>query len=251
MFRFLLTARWAIATTVVIVLAALFVNLGLWQLRRADERLLDNAVMSARLSDEPMSLQDLLAAVGSDPSSLEYRRVRVTGRYRPDLELLIRNQTNAAGAAGFNVVTPFEYGTDRFVLVNRGWVPLEMDTPPVGASPPGGEVTISGVIRLTQLRPAVGPVEPDGILTVASRIDIDRLAQQMPGPVAPVWIQSTDETLLLPVSMPVPSFDDAGPHTLYAIQWFAFALIGVVGYVLLVREQALGRGRRKRSVAAS
>ncbi len=241
-----MTPRWAIATSVVIILAVLFVNLGLWQLQRGDERALDNTVMSARMSDEAMTLDDLLAAVGPDPSSLEYRRVVVEGSYRPEFELLIRNQTNSAGAAGFHVITPFEYGPDRYVLVNRGWVPLEMDTPPVGASPPRGVVTVTGLVRLTQLRPSVGQVEPDGDLAVASRIDIDRLSQQIPGQVTPVWIQSTDENLLLPVTLPVPTFDDAGPHLLYAIQWFAFALIGVVGFGFLVREQALGRGRRKR-----
>ena len=248
-FRFLMTPRWALASLFVLVLGLVFVNLGFWQLRRGEERALDNTVMSARLSDQAMTLDDLLSAIGNDPTSLEYRKVEVTGRYHPELEFLIRNQTSAQGVAGFHAITPLEYGVDRFVLVNRGWVPLEMDEPPVGATPPGGEVLVTGVIRMTQVRPPVGPVEPEGKLTIASRVDLDRISQQLPGQLAPVWIQSTVETLLLPVPVPVPAFDDAGPHVLYAIQWFSFAVIGVVGYGFLVREQALGRGRMKRTLS--
>lgn len=227
-----------------LVIAFVFINLGLWQLRRADERALENRVMSERLAADPTPMHDLLAAVGDDPESLEYRRVTVEGEYRPEFEVLIRNMTNL-GEAGFHVITPLET-EDGYVLVNRGWVPLVMDTPPVAASPPGGEVTVTGVVRLTQRRPPVGPVEPGGVLEVASRVDIDRLAQQIAGDVAPVWVQSTDPvSASLPVPVEVPAFDDAGPHLMYAIQWFAFTLIGLVGFFFLVRNQS-GRARRRR-----
>jgi surfeit locus 1 family protein len=234
---------------VVVVLAVLFVNLGLWQLDRRQERAIENTVMSARLANDALSLDDLLAAIGGDVSSLDYRPVEVAGTYRPDLEFLIRNQTNRYGVAGFDVITPLEYHPDRFVLINRGWVPLEMDTPPVGASPPSGDVTVTGVIRLTQVRPSIGPVEPEGQLEVASRIDIERLSQQIPGDLAPVWVQSTVETGGYPEILEIPTFDDPGPHLMYAIQWFAFALIGVVGYGFLIRREASGAARRRRSTS--
>jgi surfeit locus 1 family protein len=36
---------------------------------------------------------------------------------------------------------------------------------------------------------------------------------------------------------PLPADDlTAGPHLGYAIQWFAFALVGVVGYAILLRK---------------
>lgn len=246
MYRFLATPKWAIATSAVIVLAIVFVNLGLWQLDRRKEQEVENTVMSARLASDSMTLDDLLAAVGRDPTSLEYRPVEVTGTFRPDLEVLVRSQTSSAGVAGFAVVTPLEYGDERFVLVNRGWVPLEMDTPPVGASPPPGEVTVSGVVRLTQERPPIGPTEPEGILTIVSRIDLARLSQQIPGDLAPVWVQSTGANDGLPERFEVPAFDDPGPHLMYAIQWFSFALIGVVGFWFLIRREASGTAPERR-----
>ncbi len=38
-----------------------------------------------------------------------------------------------------------------------------------------------------------------------------------------------------------PDVTDGGPHLAYAIQWFSFALIGVVGYGLLIRRAASRR----------
>jgi surfeit locus 1 family protein len=46
----------------------------------------------------------------------------------------------------------------------------------------------------------------------------------------------------LPIPPSPPDFSDEGPHLAYAVQWFSFAVIGLVGYVLL-----LGRARRSRS----
>jgi surfeit locus 1 family protein len=42
----------------------------------------------------------------------------------------------------------------------------------------------------------------------------------------------------LPVTALPPSFDDEGSHLAYAIQWFSFALIGLVGYLFLIRRSA-------------
>jgi surfeit locus 1 family protein len=236
---FLKTRRGAVALSIVIMLAFFFINLGFWQLDRHDQRALENQVMSARLSADAIPVTDLLEAAGSNPESiesLEYRPTTAQGEFRPDLELLIRNMTNN-GRAGYHVVTPLEQGDGSFILVNRGWVPLEMDTVPVAAPPPSGRVDVTGLVRLTQLRPAVGQVEPEGVLTVASRIDIDRLSRQVPGEVAPVWVQALGSRDQLPVPVEEPDFVDPGPHIMYAVQWFSFTLIGVVGFWFLVRNQ--------------
>jgi cytochrome oxidase assembly protein ShyY1 len=46
----------------------------------------------------------------------------------------------------------------------------------------------------------------------------------------------------LPVPAAPPTFDDEGPHLAYAIQWFAFLVIGLVGYVFLIRKSLRGSG---------
>lgn len=235
MFALLRTPRWATATVVVVSLSLVFIALGRWQLQRHDERQLENTVNSQRIAAQPVALEDMLRAAGDDLGSLEYRRVTVSGVFDPTAEVLVRSQV-ANERPGFHVVTPLvtSFGT---VLVNRGWVPLAVERPPVTAVPPeAGEVTVEGVVRGSQLRPSIGPVEPEGELDVVARIDLDRLSDQY-SDLLPIWVQQTDPPAGdLPIRAPLPDTDDPGPHLPYAVQWFSFAAIAVGGFALLVRR---------------
>jgi surfeit locus 1 family protein len=54
---------------------------------------------------------------------------------------------------------------------------------------------------------------------------------------APVYIVlEGDASTELPVPLPPPEFEDEGSHLAYAIQWFGFTLIAVVGYGFLLRK---------------
>jgi surfeit locus 1 family protein len=223
---------------VVLTLAIIFVSLGFWQLRRLEERRLENAVGESRFGEEPQDLTSLLEAAGDDVESLEFRRATFTGEYQPSDEVLIRSQVHQA-VAGFHVVTPLVGEDGDAVLVNRGWVPLDADQVPVtAASPPQGTVTVTGWVRPAQARGALGPADPEeGRLITMSRVDIERIQQQVPYPLQPVFINALDGVPgELPVPAPGPMFDDEGPHLGYAIQWFSFALIGLVGYFFLLRR---------------
>ena len=232
-----LTPRWIAAHVVVVVIAVVFINLGFWQLRRLDERRLENAVAESRYSAPPEELSALLAAAGGDLESLRYRRAVVTGTYDVAHELLTRNQVYRE-QAGFHVVTPLAVDGGA-VLVNRGWVPLALDSPPIEeAAPEPGEVTVTGWVNPTQTRPALGPTDPaDGVLDVMNRINIDRIQDQVPYGLAPVYVVlEGEEGSELPVPLPPPEFEDEGSHLAYTIQWFGFTLIGVVGYGFLLRK---------------
>jgi surfeit locus 1 family protein len=226
----------------VVTIAVVFVNLGLWQLRRNDERRMVNTVGQSRIGEEPLPLETLLDAAGDDISSLEYRPAMATGVFDPGNEVLIRSQVSL-GTAGFHVITPLIVGEGEAVLVNRGWIPLVLDEIPVGdAPPPAGEVTVEGWVDLTQTRGALGPSDPEeGRLVTMSRVDIDRIAAQAPYDLAPVYLVETGrDGNQLPLPAPVPSFDDNGPHLAYAIQWFGFAVVGLVGYGFLARRVLRG-----------
>jgi surfeit locus 1 family protein len=161
----------------------------------------------------------------------------VTGTFDPEHELLTRNQVYRE-QAGFHVVTPL-VDDGGAVLVSRGWVPLVLDTPPIDdAAPPPGEGTVIGWVNPTQTRPALGPTDPlDGVLDVMNRVDIERIQQQVPYELAPVYIVlEGDASNELPVPLPPPEFEDEGSHLAYAIQWFGFTLIAVVGYGFLLRK---------------
>jgi surfeit locus 1 family protein len=211
----------------------------LWQLARLEERRSTNEIGQARISADPVPLIELLTTANGDLDSLEYRSVTVAGVWDVTEEVLIRSQVER-GNAGFHVITPLLTDEGPAVLVNRGWVPLTLDTTPVDqASPPSAQAEVEGWVHLTQLRPPFGPEEPEGDLDVFNRVDIDRIASQMPYPVAPVYAVAVGESdEQLPIPDDPPDFTDEGPHLSYAIQWFAFAVIGLVGFFFLLRRKA-------------
>jgi surfeit locus 1 family protein len=235
--------RWLYATVIVIALAILFINLGFWQLRRHEERHLENDVFQSRFTAPPLTATELLIAVESDVGSLEYRRASLTGTYQPDYEVLVRSQV-FDGVAGFHVVTPLLVEEDLAILVNRGWVPLEMDEPPVEAAPSLGVAEVAGTLHPSQTRAALGPRDQaGGHLRQVARVDISALEAQMPWPLLPVYLVVETGDQGLPLELAEPDFEDGGPHLAYAVQWFSFALIGVVGYLLLIRRIRGLRGR--------
>jgi surfeit locus 1 family protein len=122
------------------------------------------------------------------------------------------------------------------VVVDRGWVPLDVSGVPVTgtAAAPGGRVTVTGLAlgpdRVTA--PAVPPAP-----SIVTKIDLGRA--DVPYRLLPVYVllQTQAPPQTLPVPATPPTFDE-GPHLSYAIQWFSFATIAVVGCgVLLARDR--------------
>lgn len=229
--------KWIVAGLVVALLAALFVRLGFWQLSRLEERRIENAIASQRLGADPVQLQALVDEAGDDLASIEYRRVLADGVFDVTGEVLIRSQVDL-GQAGFHVITPLFVADSDSVLVNRGWAPLTMDNPPVAAEPQPGRVEVEGWIHLTETRPPLGAEEPPGDIEVFNRVDIDRIGDQLEYDLADVYIVSDGSNEALPLPVDPPDFSDEGPHLAYAIQWFGFALVGLVGFFFLVRARA-------------
>ena len=146
-----------------------------------------------------------------------------------------------AGRAGDLVVTPLELDDGRILLVERGFVPLDTDS----AAAPSGDVEIVGRLRPSQERRRGQLSDPaEGDLTAVQRIDIDRLAGQLPGPVVPMYVELVSstpaETGPFPEPIEVPELDE-GPHLSYAVQWFIFAVCVAVGWVLAVRHSLRSR----------
>lgn len=223
---------------VVVSLAALFVRLGMWQLDRLEQRRELNSLIESRLESAPMDITDI-----TNPTDAEYQRVTIGGVFDPSQEVLIRSQTYL-GTAGFHVITPLVLDDGTAVLVNRGWVPLTMDSVPVrDAPPPAGRVVVAGWVHLTQQRPRFGPEDPPGERTVLNRVDIDRIQTQTDDDLSEVYVVELGERAEdLPRPATPPDFDDEGPHLSYAIQWFSFAVIGVVGFFFLLRRERDHRG---------
>jgi cytochrome oxidase assembly protein ShyY1 len=238
-YSFLKSPVWVIGILIVVVTVVAFVNLGMWQLRRLDERRALNATAESRMAEDPVDLALLLATVGTDPEDLEYRSVTVTGTYDVEQEVLLQART-LDGVSGHNVVTPLVL-SDTSLAVNRGWVPIDAEGPPVpDALPPEGVVTVAGILRNSEERGPTGVVEEDGAYRKIGRLDLELLAPQWGGVAVPMYLQLEAQDPAqggYPTPLGRPAIGE-GAHLSYAIQWFIFAAIAAVGFPILVVNTA-------------
>ena len=236
--------RWLIGHVVALAAIVLFVNLGMWQLRRHDEFAARDARLEERIAAEPITLE---AARGMPVEEVDLRRVTATGTYDLAGEIVLQLQS-FKGRSGHNVLTPLVSADGTAVLVNRGWVPSDIEGPPVvGAEPPAGEVTIVGVAQDTEIRRGLGPVDPaDGPLEMISRVDLERIAAQYRYPLESFYLQllSPEPSNEFPLILDAPEPGTGPPNLSYAIQWFAFTGVVAIGYPLLLRSTAHKQGDR-------
>lgn len=247
MYRFALRPRWMVGHVVVILIAVVMVSLGMWQLRRLDERRAANTALEARAA-APVQTE---LGPDVDVDEVDRRRFRLEGTFDGERELLVRGRIRN-GLPGYEVLTPLVTAPGEAVLVNRGWIPQAVGDawPDPDVAPPGGSATVTGLARPTE-RAALKLSTGSGGVPIVSAIrlqDIEGVAADLPYDLAPVWIVATDgaATGSLPAVLPPPDLSN-GPHLSYAIQWFLFTTIGLVGWGALIRQGA----KRERRLAST
>jgi surfeit locus 1 family protein len=222
-----------VPTLAAVVMIALTVWLGRWQTHRAEEKEARQAMFDARLREAPVAL----GADSGPAEALLYRRVRASGEWIAAGQVFIDNQVHQ-GRAGFNVITPLRLaGSDRAVLVNRGWTAR---TPAYPAAPevrvPAGPVTLEGIATLPPVRFLELSSE-----TVAGNVwqnlTLARYAERMHQRVLPVLVlaDTAGEGLA-----PVRERPDFGieRHREYALTWFSLAAtLAVLWIVFTFRRE--------------
>ncbi|HZO15647.1 MAG TPA: SURF1 family protein, partial [Polyangiaceae bacterium] len=115
--------------------------LGSWQVQRLQWKSELIAERQARRDAPPLAkLPERFIA-----AEHEFRKVRVTGRFRHDKEMYLAARS-FRGNAGYHVITPLAVFPGH-VLVDRGWIPLDRKSPETRQ--PGnaeGEVTVEGYL---------------------------------------------------------------------------------------------------------
>jgi surfeit locus 1 family protein len=224
-----------IAIVGLLLIAALFVRLGFWQVARLSERRAANqAVLAARAKPA----LDLGVGAARTVEELSDRWVEARGVYDREHEIVLRGVA-FEGAPGVYVVTPLRLsGSEAAVLVLRGFVPA-----PDAVRADVDSLVEPGTVRVRGLATAIGsgagqPLEHAGRTTWA-RLDMDALRERVPYPLLPVFVRQTPDPSLprSPRRLPAPAPGD-GPHLSYAIQWFAFAGMTVAFAVLVVGRRA-------------
>jgi surfeit locus 1 family protein len=228
-------------TVLILIGATILCGLGVWQWNRHIQRSELNTRILSRMAEPPLALAPSSAANPIDAQQLDYRRVTLQGSFDDSQSILLRNRTYE-GATGYHLITPLRLsGSDTAILVDRGWIPLnQSDAQARTAYTTPGEVSIEGVARQSQ-HGLAGPADPPFSTTQPRldawfRVDIERIQQQTPYPLLPIFVEM-QPAREPPTRPPLPSVTTdlgLGSHLGYAIQWFSFAIILVVGYVALM-----------------
>ena len=230
---------WILGHLVALTAVLVFVRCGIWQIDRLHQKQARNRLIAERSDGPPVDLSTV--AVGE----ARYRRVTVRGTFDDADHVVIRNRA-FEGTNGLHLVTPFVRDDGSVLLVLRGWIGSNDKAPPS----PSGKLTIEGILLQSQTR-RFGPKDPPtGRLAVLNRLDVARIAQQLPGrDVYPLYLQLTKPAPPKNVEPNIvdPPARDEGPHRSYAIQWFLFTGVVLVGYPLLMRRRA--REEREARVA--
>lgn len=228
------------AFILVVFATAGLVGLGVWQLGRLSERRAANAEIRARMAEPPI---DLAAASSADLA--EFQPARAAGIYDFGQEIVLRNRAHLE-SPGVRVITPLRLaGSDRAVLIDRGWIPYTQADLPARAAfqAPAGLVTVEGLVRASQHRTyAFLPGDPTlspalARLDAWNWLDIDQIQAQVRYPLLPIYLQAPPSAGS--AALPISGYDfqlTDGPHLSYAIQWFAFAGILLFGSIALWRR---------------
>ena len=245
--------KWLPLTLLVIAGTALCIRLGIWQLDRLEQRRAFNAQFESARAEPAL---DLNQEQPENLSEMEWRAAKVTGEYDFANQVAVRNQYYG-NEYGYHLLTPLLFDSSSLpsaavqaIIVDRGWIPADDNS---ASSLPEqawrkydetGTVNVEGQIRLGQAKPALGGVADvppaDGSkLEIWNNADLAQIARQMPYPVLPVYIQARPEPN--DTQPPIPFQPEVeiteGPHFGYALQWFTFATILVIGYPFFLRKQ--------------
>jgi len=212
------------------------VLLGLWQLDRYQQRQDRNTAVSASLDAPTVPLDDVVPPDGPVPSEAEWRTVTVEGRYDTGAEVVLRLRP-VQGQAGLHVLTPLSRPDGSAVLVDRGFLPTSTaaDLPPAAS----GTVEVTGRLRLSETGRGSG-IDADAQPPSIRFVDLDALRDELGLDLAPVWLERVEQVpsespVLAPIPAPTLS---AGPSLIYAVQWFLFGVIAVVGFAVLARRDS-------------
>lgn len=246
--------RWLGLAIFAVVLVAAFLRLGEWQLNRLEERREQNATVVAQQEAPVAAFDDVFG----DPvtEAEQFRRVEVRGTFDANAQLQVRFRSND-GASGYEVVAPLQAADGSWVLVNRGFVPRaangSIPAPEELPDPPTGPVTVRGYVMASEPGPDSARTPASGSVRV---VNTEAIAAWSSLPLVDGYLNATEmdppqDGVFVPVALPEL---DEGPHMSYAVQWFSFATIGVVGTFILIGKdtrEILGKRRRKATLDTS
>ena len=224
---------WVVSVAALLTVALTF-SLGQWQLRRAAQKEALQASLDQKSQLAPLGNAELASFALLNPSALAAlsdRRVDISGQWQAPQTVYLDNRP-MNGRPGFWVMTPLQLsGTDKVVLVQRGWIPRDF----VDRSRLAPVETSAQEVRL-QGRMAPAPAKlyafkgaDTGL--IRQNLDIGVLAAETGLPLLSVLVLQTgpaSEGLQREWAAPNTGIDK---HHGYAFQWFGLSALVLGLYV--------------------
>lgn len=222
-----------LGTVLLLAGAALFLRLGLWQLERAeDKRALIAQFETGQRATKTVSFE----AANSLP---RYQRVVAHGRYDSRRQILLENMPSEHGRPGYRVLTPFQLDSGGWLLVDRGWIPMgatrtDMPNVEVDETP---RTVIGALDRLPEPGIRLGGGLQEEWAGWPRAFSFPRIEQVE----SALGLELPRRILLLDDRQPdgyerawrAPFRVGPGRHISYAVQWFVFALLALILYILM------------------
>lgn len=207
-----------------------------WQYHRGVARHDRNAQITSHIDLPIVELKE----VTENPALHEWQRVRVSGSFDANKQILLRNRYHE-GKYGFEVLTAFTSIDGKEFWVDKGWVKAGATATeqPLLPQTPTGLVSIIGRVRLDTSLPqgnffAIPTGKGGGLISEANA----QSSNTSSGIDSNFYLDLLEGNLpeLTPaVVAEVPELTD-GPHFAYALQWLIFAGLVVYGRFLIRRE---------------
>ncbi|MDB5800768.1 MAG: hypothetical protein JWL63_1707 [Rhodocyclales bacterium] len=205
-----------------VLMCALCVRLGFWQVHRAEFKAERQAHLDAA---------GVPATQTSSAALEEWQRVSLGGTWIAAQTVFLDNRVHAQ-QTGYHVLTPLRLGDGSVVIVNRGWVAAGLRREVLPTIPtPAEPVKIAGLL----LRPDLKSFRLDDgkeAGQVWQRADPQHFAARLNVPVAPLLLfQESASPDGLQRDWPRPDLG-VSMHKAYALQWFVFAIValGLTGF---------------------
>ncbi len=224
------------------VTVAILMSLGVWQLHRLKwkEELIGK--IEARANAAPQPVPSLEEWPKLRPEDYEYRHVYAIGTFEHGEESLVFRPSGgpAATAPGYFVLTPLLLKSGGYVIVNRGFVPMDRKEQSSRLSGQlQGEIVVAGLMSPPEPRNFFTPAD-DPAARQYFTLDPRVIAQHFGLTTTAPFILNADDT-------PVPggwpkggTIDRNLPnnHFSYAMTWFALALAAIGIFAVFARQGA-------------
>jgi cytochrome oxidase assembly protein ShyY1 len=230
---------------ITLLIAAVLIGLGVWQLQRRAEKHALIAALSERIASPPEALPPPSQWSGLTPAHDEFRRVRFSATYQagPDVMVYsagsaVRSDVSGPGTWAF---LPARLTTGETVVINAGFVQNTMQdraqqNRAVARLVTGAPLALTGYLRFP---------ESPGLLTPAQNLaarlwfvrDHLTMAKALGwGEVAPFYVDlespAPESGIPNPGALGVHLKDD---HLQYAITWFGLAAAVLIAFAVWAR----------------